>query len=1085
MSYPALEDGMVPQEMAAAIPMPREAELNELFVEMVDELGVNRELMFNLPLEKKWELYLSKQKELQSTKGVDPQPEYYIDRIAHMTSLLSHASEAEADSGSNIRVLNELKAALRTQPIYFVLRFIEQNGLEQMLTFLQNMNLDVRGSQLHFTVIGCTKALMNNTDGRAHVLAHPMGIVIIAQSLRTLNVKTKILALEVLGALCLVPGGHKKVLSAMDHFQKFAVERTRFQSLMIDLTRSLEDRQDSANLQIAILSFINVIINYKAGEESLEFRMHLRHEFLTLGILPLINQLRSLNIAQLNKHLEIFELVRLEDERELATRLEAVSVDTGSFKSMVDLLQRKTCTTTAYSHLLSIVYHCLLLPIDDPLYAKYWQLIDRLVQQVVLQQRQGVDPDINPAAINVDSILQHLVREDQLQFLQAELSELRRVRDDLRVKLRKKEWECEDRQKERDQHKTLADRLQAKLSRKGEELAEVWNREQEVLDKVGQLQEQVNRYEHRTAQLEAMLTKHNINMKAISDLPPLHTSRPTAPPPPPPPPPPSLPHPPPPPPPPPSGPHPPAPPIMGSAPPPPSASSPLRPHRKAAPQPSQALKSFNWNKIPESRITKNSVWANIDESTVHAVMDMSDFERTFSAYQRTVDQTSPQHETLKRRSKTQLTLAERPKEFSVIDSRRAQNLNILLSRYKLSEEGIRGVVLSMDRDGKLDKDVLEQLVKYVPTSSERDLLQGHVLEKASFARADRFMLETSSIPRYNERLKALYFIKTRDERLSETRPKVEDVLFACDELVNSKKLKKVLEVVLAFGNVMNRGNRGNAYGFKLGSLNRVIDTKSSADKDMTLLHYVIKTLESQFQDVLTLESELPHVKRAAKVDVKEIEKDFADMTLDLKELNKEIEHQQQQQQQAHSDPRDLFLPTLEGFVVETGRSFQQMEALFAQMKERFRSLLEYFGEETGDGKIFTSTDEFFGVFSVFMQSFSEAHVELIAARKRKEEEQKRKEDLEKQREMTLQRRRSRLKLEASAAASPTRNSMDFPENAEFDELISSLKTGDYFARRRSRANVTGATGHPGVTSRRLEFSRERPPSTVEIQEEDS
>ena len=27
-----------------------------------DELGVSRELMFNLPMEKKWELYLSKQK---------------------------------------------------------------------------------------------------------------------------------------------------------------------------------------------------------------------------------------------------------------------------------------------------------------------------------------------------------------------------------------------------------------------------------------------------------------------------------------------------------------------------------------------------------------------------------------------------------------------------------------------------------------------------------------------------------------------------------------------------------------------------------------------------------------------------------------------------------------------------------------------------------------------------------------------------------------------------------------------------------------------------------------------------------------
>ena len=35
VSYPALEDGMVPQEMAAASPMPTEAELNQLFVEMV------------------------------------------------------------------------------------------------------------------------------------------------------------------------------------------------------------------------------------------------------------------------------------------------------------------------------------------------------------------------------------------------------------------------------------------------------------------------------------------------------------------------------------------------------------------------------------------------------------------------------------------------------------------------------------------------------------------------------------------------------------------------------------------------------------------------------------------------------------------------------------------------------------------------------------------------------------------------------------------------------------------------------------------------------------------------------------------
>ena len=68
---------------------------------------------------------------------------------------------------------------------------------------------------------------------------------------------------------------------------------------------------------------------------------------------------------------------------------------------------------------------------------------------------------------------------------------MRKVRDVLRIKLRKKEWECEDRQKERDQHKSLAERLRLKLSRKGAELADVWNREQNMTDKMGQLQEQV------------------------------------------------------------------------------------------------------------------------------------------------------------------------------------------------------------------------------------------------------------------------------------------------------------------------------------------------------------------------------------------------------------------------------------------------------------------------------------------------------------------------------------------------------------------------------------------------------------------
>ena len=87
---------------------------------------------------------------------------------------------------------------------------------------LQCRNIIIKSLDLFYFIIFLQ-------HGRSHVLAHPNSINIIAQSLRVENVKTKIAVLEILGAVCLVPGGHRKVLAAMLHFQKYASERTRFQ----------------------------------------------------------------------------------------------------------------------------------------------------------------------------------------------------------------------------------------------------------------------------------------------------------------------------------------------------------------------------------------------------------------------------------------------------------------------------------------------------------------------------------------------------------------------------------------------------------------------------------------------------------------------------------------------------------------------------------------------------------------------------------------------------------------------------------------------------------------------------------------
>lgn len=111
----------------------------------------------------------------------------------------------------------------------FVTRFIDLDGLTCILNFLKSMDYETTESQIHTSLIGCIKALMNNSQGRAHVLSHTESINIIAQSLATENIKTKVAVLEIMGAVCLVPGGHKKILEAMLHYQRFTCERTRFQ----------------------------------------------------------------------------------------------------------------------------------------------------------------------------------------------------------------------------------------------------------------------------------------------------------------------------------------------------------------------------------------------------------------------------------------------------------------------------------------------------------------------------------------------------------------------------------------------------------------------------------------------------------------------------------------------------------------------------------------------------------------------------------------------------------------------------------------------------------------------------------------
>ncbi|KAL3203256.1 hypothetical protein MRX96_041993 [Rhipicephalus microplus] len=931
ITYHVVENGVVtlppPPLLTPTHPMPDEAELNAKFAELVDELDLTaakKEVMFNLPSEKKWQLYLSKKTEQHDTTS-SHFPDYYIERVNAMSMLLFPREEEEVNTRA--KLLDNLKTALRTQPNSFVTRFLDQDGLICLLNFLVGMDYNTAQSPIHTSLIGCVKALMNNSNGRAH---------------------TKIAVLEILGAMCLVPGGHRKVLEAMLHFQKHAYERTRFQTVLNDLDRSTGVYKDEVNLKTAIMSFVNAILNYGPGQEHLEFRLHLRYEFLMLGIQPIIEKLRSHENATLGqvRHLDIFDMVRIEDEKELARKFDMAHIDTKSCTAMVEAIKKKLSITPAYPHFLSLLHHALLIPYVGGS-AEHWILFDRIVQQIVVQGENGENYDITPIEINVKKILKELATEEELRIAKENADKFEKENIELATQIVKKEQELEQSIQEKED-----------LQKKIEELE---YRIREMTQKLDSERRERSYAEHSIRNGLPEDSRLSIHRGSL----PLHsTGSMSAPPPPPPP-----------------------MPLMGGPPLPPPLPGEVvdtmarrieTPRIKNIPQPTNPLKSFNWCKLPEARVD-GTVWTELDDTKLYKDIDLADIDRTFSAYQK--QQGCGTNGSLE--DIPALTCrSPRVRELSLIDGRRAQNCTILLSKLRLTNDEICRAILSMDSKDQLPKDMVEQVCartpcpfqggkcpvalmprlgcysSFLPSPEEKVLLEEHSSEMESMAKADRFLYEISRIIHYEQRLKTPCTTRKSSKKEFQT---------ANPRLLLSWKRRR-------------RYNEANGSRNCWRCLNHLADTKSSTNRNYTLLHYLIETLEKKFKDTLKLEEDIPHVKRAAKVNL-----------------------------------GDKFVLVMKEFITGATYKFSELEDSFLDMKSRYEKTARRFGEDS----VQMPPDEFFSIFDSFLVSFNEAKNDNENFRRKKEDEERRSRQEAEKRERKDGTLRGLAALRANAARRPT------------------------------------------------------------------
>ncbi|XP_029997332.1 formin-like protein 1 isoform X2 [Sphaeramia orbicularis] len=805
--------------------------------------------------------------------------------------------------------------------------------------------------------IMCLRAIMNYQSGFNLVMTHPRCVNEITLSLNSRNPRTKALVLELLAAVCLVRGGHDIILSAFDNFREVSRERNRFEKLM----EYFMNDDSNIDFMVACMQFINIVVH---SVENMNFRVHLQYEFTHLKLDKYLESLRLTESEKLQVQIQAY----LDNVLDVGALLEDAE-NRGGVLEHVDELQ---------DH--NVQLNVRLQEIENQTAEKISELETKLMQAT--KETELLKESLRESCSQV-STLQQRERERELD------REREKDRERLSISVQQTQSELEQKIQE------LQDKGLIKLGRTASGGLDIQVVPVTVVEYV-EVPAPASESTTKTSSPDSVdsaspASSHSASAPPppppppplpggfgeASSPPPPPTAGVCAPPPPPPPPPgdgppppPPLPGagPPPPPPPPGSGPPPPPPP-PGSGPPPPPGSGPPPPpggpnsqfglKNKKPIQTKFRMPLLNWQALKPNQVT-GTVFNELDDEQILGELNMEIFEEQFKtrAQGNPVDVTKKMKVSQKAPSKT-----------SLIDANKAKNLAITLRKAKMNPADICTAIEMYDQES-LTVDLLELLEPFIPTDFEKKLLlnyekDGRPMEE--LAEEDKFMLRFGKISRLTQRMNTLTFMGNFPDTVKRLQPQLDSIISASMSIKSSDKLKKILEIVLAFGNYMNSSKRGAAYGFRLQSLDLLLETKST-DRSKTLLHFITNIILEKYPDLANFYTELHFVDKAALVSLDGILQDIRSLERGMEMTKKEFLVQDDS-------------PVLKEFIKTNSEALNSLIKDSKTAQESYGSVVEYFGENPKT----TQPSMFFPMFGRFIKAYKTTQQEIEQKKKMESE----------------------------------------------------------------------------------------------------
>nr|CAD7433305.1 unnamed protein product [Timema monikensis] len=434
------------------------------------------------------------------------------------------------------------------------------------------------------------------------------------------------------------------------------------------------------------------------------------------------------------------------------------------------------------------------------------------------------------------------------------------------------------------------------------------------------------------------------------------------------------------------------------------------PHRRK-------MKTVNWTKIPNTVLSKESVWSEMQANPADFHVDFKKMEELFC--QRAVT-TSP------RPQSSPSTLSPAAPEVNLLDNKRSLAVNIFLKQFKQFKRGgvVTGVVdtIRKAKGAELGAEKLRGLSRLLPEKHELEAIKSYSGNPAQLGHAELFFLKLSEVPGYALRVEAMLQKEEFSARTSELKPQLTILVDICDDLMHNAALRDFLALILKLGNYLNAGSyAGNAVGFRLNALPKLLDTRANKPR-FTFLHYIVEEAQKSSKDALSFITELWYLHDVARLSMEGLEEDVRILVKEIRQLNEKLKVDQH-------GIRPHFQEFLEGAL----REVDDLEKLAAKVRESWTKLAIHFCEDP----LKFQPEECFKIFSDFFNKIKQTIKDN--EQRHKQEERIAKKEAEKS--VSTLRRGSRLS--APVRRTPPRTD----EPCLVDQLMQEIRSGTFNLRR--------------------------------------